>query len=57
MNNETNIIKGRLDTKIYSIFKTILNKTKMTQQEFIEQKVKDFIVDNIELVIDTNSEE
>lgn len=57
MNNETNIIKGRLDTKIYSIFKKILNKIKMTQQEFIEQKVKDFIVDNIELVVDTSSED
>lgn len=56
MNNDLGIIKGRIDNKLYEVLKTILNQLNMTQQDFIESKVKDFIIENINLVIDYKSD-
>lgn len=51
MNNESGIIKARIDNKLYEVLKMILSKMNMTQQELIETKIKDFIIENINLVV------
>lgn len=56
MNNETGIIKGKLDIKLYDVLRIILNKLGMTQQDLIETKIKEFVIENIHLVIDNKSE-
>jgi len=56
LNNETGIIKGRVDAKIYNAFKSILNKLNLTQQDYIDKVVRDFVLENINLVMDTKSD-
>ncbi len=56
MNNDFGTIKGRIDNKLYEVFKMILNKLNMTQQDFIDSKVKEFVIDNISLVTDLKSD-
>lgn len=56
MNNESGIIKARIDSKLYDVLKMILNKLNMTQQDFIETRIKEFVIDNINLVVDTKSD-
>ncbi len=56
MNNDSGTIKGRIDNKLYEVFKMILNKLNMTQQDFIDSKVKEFVIDNISLVTDLKSD-
>lgn len=56
MNNDSGTIKGRIDNKLYEVFKMILSKLNMTQQDFIDSKVKEFVIDNISLVADLKSD-
>ena len=56
LNNDSGTIKGRIDNKLYEVFKMILSKLNMTQQDFIDSKVKEFVIDNINLIIDTKSD-
>lgn len=52
MNNDNGIIKGKIDNKLFNAFKLILDNLNMTQQDFIESKVKEFVLENLNLVID-----
>lgn len=56
MNNESGIIKGRIDSKLYEVFKLILSKLNITQQDFIDSKVKEFVIENIYLITDIKSD-
>lgn len=56
MNNESGIIKARIDSKLYDVLKIILNKLNITQQDFIETRIKEFVIDNINLVVDIKSD-
>ena len=49
--NDSCIIKGRVDATLFEVLKQILNKKKMTQQDLIENVVKDFVLQNLNLVI------
>ena len=49
--NDSCIIKGRVDSTLFEVLKQILNKKKMTQQDLIENVVKDFVLQNLNLVI------
>ena len=51
MNNDSGIIKARIDANLYEVLKLLLNKLNMTQQELIESKVKEFVIENIQLVV------
>lgn len=53
-NNETGIIKGRIDAKLSDALKIILSKLNMTQQDLIDKKIKEFVIENINLVISSN---
>ena len=54
MLNTDAIIKGKLDSKLNEAFKNILSKLNITQQEFIEVKVKEFVLENLNLLIPKN---
>ena len=51
MNNDSGIIKARIDANLYEVLKLLLNKLNMTQQELIESKVKEFVIENIKIVV------
>ena len=50
-NNESCVLKGRVDSTLFEVLKQILNKKKMTQQDLIESAVKDFVLKNLNLII------
>ena len=50
-NNDSSIIKGRVDGSLSEALKQILSKKKMTQQDLVDMLVKDFIIHNIHLII------
>lgn len=50
-NNDSGIIKGRIDSTLFDVLKQILNKKKMTQQDLVEEFVKEFVLKNLNLVI------
>lgn len=51
INNESCVLKGRVDSTLFEVLKQILNKKKMTQQDLIESAVKDFVLKNLSLII------
>lgn len=56
-NSDFVFIKGKIDLKLNDAFKKILDKKKITQQEFIELQVKEFVLNNINLLIDIKDKE
>jgi len=56
LNNESGIIKAKIDGNLYDVLKLLLTKLNMTQQELIESKVKEFVIENIQLVVGTKSD-
>ena len=52
MNNDSIIVKGKIDITINEAFKKILKTLNMTQQDFIDKVVKDFVLKNLHLVMD-----
>lgn len=50
-------IKGRIEPTLGDAFKEILNKKKMTQQDFIDLVVKDFVLNNLNLIISKGNKE
>lgn len=53
-NNESIIIKCKIDSKYHNVLKKILELNKMTQQEFFEKKIKEYILSNIELLFENS---
>lgn len=52
INNDTYIIvKGRVEPTLGEVLKNILTQKNMTQQDLIDIAVKDFVLQNIHLVI------
>lgn len=49
--NESYVLKGRIDSTIFEVLKVILSKKKMTQQDLIESFAKDFVFQNLDLII------
>jgi len=56
LNNESGIIKARIDANLYEVLKLLLTKLNMTQQDLIESKVKEFVIENIQLVVGAKSD-
>ena len=50
-NNESCVLKGRVDATLFEVLKQILTKKKMTQQDLIEDAVKDFVLKKLNLII------
>ena len=55
--NNNNIIKGKIDEKLYDAFRDILKELNMTQQDFIDKAVKDFVLSNLSLIMNKGSED
>ena len=51
INNENCVIKGKIDVNLYDAVKTILNIKGMTQQDLINLISKEFILENIDILI------
>ena len=52
--NESCVLKGRVDSTLFEVLKQILTKKKMTQQDLIEDAVKDFVLKNLNLIVPNN---
>lgn len=50
INNES-IIKGKIDSTLAEVFKQILTKKDISQQDFIDMIVKDYVLKNLHLII------
>lgn len=56
MNNEYSIIKGKIDSKLNDAFKKILNEKNITQQDFIERQVRDFVLNNLNILLSKDAD-
>ena len=50
-NSEVSFIKARIDSNLNIVLKKILDKLNMTQQEFIDKKIKEFVIENVHLIV------
>lgn len=53
-NSEVSFIKARIDFNLNIVLKKILDKLNMTQQEFIDKKIKEFVIENVHLIVSEN---
>lgn len=49
--NNDSIVKGRVDSTLAEVLKQILAKKKMSQQDLIDMLIKDFVLNNLNLII------
>lgn len=54
INSEVSFIKARIDSNLNIVLKKILDKLNMTQQEFIDKKIKEFVIENVHLIVSEN---
>ncbi len=52
MNSNECIVKGRIDSSLNDAFKKILEKLSISQQEFIDNAVKEFVLNNLNILFD-----
>ena len=50
--NDVMFIKFRIDAKLSEALKKILDKKKLTQQDLMEMKVKEYVLDNLNFLIE-----
>ena len=48
-NNNSNIVKAKIDSVLFMALKQILKKKKMTQQDLIVSLIKEFVLENLNL--------
>ena len=53
-NSEVSFIKARIDSNLNIVLKKILDKLNMTQQEFTDKKIKEFVIENVHLIVSEN---
>lgn len=57
INNSFVFLKARIDTKINNALKLILEKKKVSQQDFLERIIKEYVIENLnEILVDTKKE-
>lgn len=57
-NNETTvIIRCRINNNTNELLKVILDKLKINQQDFLEARIRDFIFDNMSIIVDNIKED
>lgn len=52
INNENCFVKGKVDSTLAEALKRILAKKKMSQQDFVEMIVKDYVLQNLNIIIE-----
>lgn len=55
MNNDS-LVKGKVDATLNEAFRKILKALNMSQQDFIDKAVKDFVLNNLKLVMNKGTE-
>lgn len=55
MNNDC-LVKGKVDATLNEAFRKILKVLNMSQQDFIDKAVKDFVLNNLKLVMNKGTE-
>lgn len=55
MNNDS-LVKGKVDATLNEAFRKILKALNMSQQDFIDKSVKDFVLNNLKLVMNKGAE-
>ena len=56
MNND-GIVKGKVDTTLNEAFRKILKALNMSQQDFIDKSVKEFVLSNLNLIMNKGLED
>ncbi len=56
LNNDC-LVKGKVDSSLNEAFRKILKTLNMSQQDFIEKAVKDFVLNNLTLIMNKGSED
>lgn len=55
--NSEGLVKGKVDTTLNEAFRKILKALNMSQQDFIDKAVKEFVLNNLKLVMNKGSED
>lgn len=55
INNESYIIKCKIDNNLNTALRKILEKNKITLQDLLEQKIKEYVIENVNVLIDKGS--
>ena len=55
--NNDNIIKGKVDATLNEAFRKILKALNMTQQDFMDKAVKDFVINNLSVIMNKGSQD
>lgn len=56
-NNSNNdyVIKGKINNSLNEAFKKVLAKFNMSQQDFIEKSVTDFVIKNVNVILEKDT--
>lgn len=57
INNDNTIIKGKVDATLNEAFRKILKAFNMTQQDFIDKMVKEFVINNLSVIMNKGSQD
>ncbi len=55
INNGDSFIKGKVDSTLAEALKRILAKKKMSQQDLIEMLIKNYVLDNLNIIIENEN--
>lgn len=55
--NNDNIIKGKVDATLNEALRKILKALNMTQQDFMDKAVKDFVINNLSVIMNKGSQD
>lgn len=55
--NNDNIIKGKVDATLNEALRKILKALNMTQQDFMDRAVKDFVINNLNVIMNKGSQD
>ena len=55
--NNDNIIKGKVDATLNEALRKILKALDMTQQDFMDKAVKDFVINNLSVIMNKGSQD
>lgn len=50
--NNDYVIKGKINNSLNEAFKKVLAKFNMSQQDFIEKSVTDFVIKNVSVILE-----
>lgn len=56
INNDCTYIKARIDNKLNEALKKILDKQDITQQDFLEQRIKEFVLENLNIILNNDKD-